>query len=122
HRVRLLRRAVDVAVDLGTDVVHLWSGILPPESSTDEGWERLLTGLSQVIPHAEAAGVRLAFEPEPGMFVERLADVRELRARLGDPDCLQLTIDVGHLRCNEDEAPEACIHAAAGSLAHVQIE
>src|SRR5699024_11019901 len=42
--------------------------------------------------------------------------------RLGDPDCLQLTIDVGHLRCNEDEAPEACIHAAAGSLAHVQIE
>lgn len=122
QRVRLLRRAVDIAVDLGSDVVHLWSGILPPGTTADEGWDRLLTGLSQVLPHAEAAGVRLAFEPEPGMFIERLADVRELRSRLGDPENLQLTIDVGHLRCNEDQPPADCIRAAAGTLVHVQIE
>lgn len=121
-RVRLLRRAVDIAVDLGTDVVHLWSGILPAGTPREVGWDRLVTGLAEVLPHAEAAGVRLAFEPEPGMLVERLADVRELRTRLGDPAALQVTIDVGHLRCNEDDSPDACIRSVAGSLAHIQIE
>ena len=50
--------------------------------------------------HAAAAGVTLGFEPEPGMLVETIADVLErLRAELGDPAALGLTLDIGHCRC-----------------------
>lgn len=121
-RVDLLHRAIDIAADLGGDVVHLWSGILPAGTPVDTGWQRLIDGLSQTLPHAEAAGVQLAIEPEPGMFIERLADAEELRHRLGDPEHLRFTIDVGHAVCNEDDSPQGVIRAAAPQLAHVQIE
>jgi sugar phosphate isomerase/epimerase len=122
RRVELLRLAVDVAADLGCDVVSLWSGILPAGATPAQGWDRVLSGLDAVLPHAERAGVTLAVEPEPGMFVERLADVAELRRRLGDPAHVRVTIDVGHLRCNEDAAPDACVRSVGELLAHVQVD
>lgn len=122
RRVGLLLRAVDVARDLGCDVVSLWSGVLPPGTTEAEGWDRLLTGLQQALPHAERAGVVLAVEPEPGMFVERLRDVVQLRRLMGDPATLGVTLDIGHLRCNEDAPPPVCVLQAGDLLAHVQID
>ncbi len=122
ERARLIRRAVDIAVDLGGDVVHLWSGTLPPGTPEEVGWERLVAGLAPVLADAEEAGVRLAFEPEPGMFVDRLARVQELRRRLGNPAALRATVDVGHALCNEDAGPDELIRSNADIVAHVQIE
>ncbi|PYF96287.1 Sugar phosphate isomerase/epimerase [Georgenia satyanarayanai] len=122
ERARLIRTAVDVAGDLGADIVHLWSGTLPPGTPDDVAWERLVSGLAPVLEHAERAGVRLAFEPEPGMFVSRLAGVRELRSRLGDPAALVATVDVGHAVVNEEASPQDCIRENAEIVAHVQIE
>ncbi|WP_413451060.1 sugar phosphate isomerase/epimerase family protein [Georgenia phoenicis] len=121
-RARLVRTAVDVAADLGGDVVHLWSGALPPGTPDDVAWERLVANLAPVLEHAESAGVRLAFEPEPGMFVSRLAGVRELRKRLGSPAALVATVDVGHAVVNEEASPAECIRENAEIVAHVQIE
>ncbi len=122
ERAELIRRAVDIAVDLGAEVVHLWSGILPPDTPPEVGWERLVTGLAPVVEHAEAAGVRLAFEPEPGMFIDRLAGVEELRSRLGHPGALHATVDVGHALVTEDSGPHDLIRAHADIVTHVQIE
>jgi sugar phosphate isomerase/epimerase len=121
-RARLIRIAIDVAGDLGADIVHLWSGTLPPGTPDDVAWERLVSGLAPVLEHAESAGVRLAFEPEPGMFVNRLSGVRELRSRLGDPAALVATVDVGHAVVNEEASPQECIRENAELVAHVQIE
>ena len=121
-RLDFLRRAIDIAADIGSDVVHLWSGVLPAGTTADTGWERLLEGMSQILPHAEEKGVDLAFEPEPGMLIERLADVQELRERLDGPAHLRFTIDVGHALCNEDDSPEDVIRAGADHLVHIQIE
>lgn len=122
RRLELLHRAIDIAVDLGTDIVHLWSGILPADTSPEEGWDRLLAGMSEVLSHAEEAGVRLAFEPEPGMLVDRVAGVQELRRRLGSPAVLGMTLDVGHAIANEVDPPEALVLSAAADVIHVQIE
>jgi len=122
QRAQLIRVAVDVAADLGADIVHLWSGTLPAGTSDDVAWERLVAGLAPVLEHAESAGVRLAFEPEPGMFVNRLSGVRELRTRLGDPAALVATVDVGHAVVNEEASPADCIRENADLVAHVQIE
>ncbi|MFD1506294.1 sugar phosphate isomerase/epimerase [Georgenia yuyongxinii] len=122
RRTDLLIRAVEIAADLGSEVVSLWSGILPASATPQQGWDRLLTGLAPVLPRAARAGVTLAFEPEPGMFISRLEDVAELRRRLGDPDELRITLDVGHLCCNETATPEQCVRTAGEALAHVQID
>lgn len=122
ERARLIHLAIDIASDLGSDLVHLWSGTLPADTPDDVGWERLVSGLAPVVTHAEEAGVRLAFEPEPGMFVSRLDGVKELRTRLGDPAALVATVDVGHAVVNEEASPEECIRAAGDLVAHVQIE
>ncbi|WP_407319678.1 sugar phosphate isomerase/epimerase family protein [Isoptericola halotolerans] len=122
RRLDLLRTAVDVAADLGSPAVHLWSGVLPASTTSEIGRARLRAGLEQLLPVAEAAGVVLAFEPEPGMLVERVDDVLALRAELGDPDALRLTVDVGHLTCVEDEPGPDVIRRAGALVAHVQVD
>ncbi|HET8988991.1 MAG TPA: sugar phosphate isomerase/epimerase family protein, partial [Humibacillus sp.] len=102
--------------------VSFWSGIAPRGVGRDECWSRVEQAVESLLPTAEALGVDLALEPEPGMFVERIADVDELRRRLGSPDRLRLTIDVGHLRCTEDADPAACVLGAGDLVANVQID
>jgi sugar phosphate isomerase/epimerase len=54
-----------------------------------------------VLERATDAGVRLAFEPEPGMFIDSMARFAELRERLPH-EGLGLTLDIGHLVCLDD--------------------
>ncbi|MEE6274216.1 sugar phosphate isomerase/epimerase family protein [Georgenia wangjunii] len=122
RRSELIRRAIDIAGDLGAPVVHLWSGNLPHGTSEEEGWDRLVESVGRLLPVAERAGITLAFEPEPSMLVSRVADALELRARLDNPRQLQVTLDIGHARCNEAETPDGCVRLSAGALAHVQID
>ncbi|WP_164745305.1 sugar phosphate isomerase/epimerase family protein [Georgenia faecalis] len=121
-RLDLLHRSIDIAGDLGAPVVHLWSGVLAPGTTPEVGWDRLVDGVAALLPHAERAGIVLAVEPEPSMLVSRLGDALDLRSRLGEPERLRVTLDVGHARCNEDAAPDACVRACVDVLAHVQIE
>lgn len=121
-RVRMLCRAIDVAAELGAPVVSLWSGAAPSNLTPSVAWERLLEGVEQVLAHAERRGVRLGFEPEPGMFVERLDDFRALDRRLGHPDALGLTLDIGHCVCLEPVPVAECVRRGADRLVHVHIE
>ncbi|MFE6974977.1 sugar phosphate isomerase/epimerase family protein [Streptomyces sp. NPDC057682] len=121
-RTALLVRAVDVAADLGAHAVHCFSGVLPPGTDPDTGWQRLTGALAPVLEAAARAGVPLAVEPEPGHLVARLDDFHRLRARCGHPDPLGLTLDIGHCQCLETESPADCVRAAAPWLRHVQIE
>ncbi len=121
-RVDLLRRAVRIADSLGAGAVSFWSGILPAGTTPGQGWDRLASGVEKVLVTAEEFGVDLAFEPEPGMFAERLEDVLELRRRLGDPERLRVTLDVGHGVCNEPDGPEGAVARAGSLIANVQLD
>ena len=121
-RVDLLKRAVRIAHELGAEAVSFWSGILPPGVTTDQGWNRLTSEVEKVLVVADELGVDCAFEPEPGMFAERLADVLELRHRLGDPERLRVTLDVGHGVCNEPDGPEGAVDRAGSLIANVQLD
>src|SRR5215217_3326047 len=68
-RMRFLRRAIDLAVTLRADCVSLWSGVLPEGVVSEEGWRRLVPRMREILSYAEASGVVLGFEPEPGMLV-----------------------------------------------------
>ncbi|MFJ7125541.1 sugar phosphate isomerase/epimerase family protein [Streptomyces sp. NPDC098101] len=121
-RVGLLVTAVRAAADLGAHAVHCFSGTAPPGTDPDTAWKRLAEALGPVVEAAGTAGVPLAIEPEPGHLLATLDDFHRLRAALGDPAPLGLTLDIGHCQCLEPLPPADCVRAAAPWLRHVQIE
>ncbi len=122
RRVDLLCTAVDVAAELGAPVVSMWSGAAPAGEPRELAWDLLVDGCERVLAHAENHGITLAFEPEPGMLVETLADYESLQERLGYPPALGLTLDIGHIVCLEPMSVTECVRRGADTLAHVHIE
>ncbi len=93
-RVDFLRRAVRIAAELGAECVSFWSGVLPPGTDEATAWQRLGDGVSAVLDEAVRLGVVLGMEPEPGMFVERLSGVEEVRSELARHD-LGVVVETG---------------------------
>jgi sugar phosphate isomerase/epimerase len=122
RRVDFLQRAVRVAAELGAEAVSFWSGTLPAKTSAETGWQRLVDGVAPVLEEAERHGVWCAFEPEPGMFVDTVDGVLELRRRLGDPERLRVTVDLGHCVCVEEESTADVVRRTGGLLANVQVD
>ncbi len=100
-RVDFLCRSIDLAAELGAGVVSLWSGAAPDRPAVDQAYDRLVVGLRPVLDRAEARGIGLGFEPEPGMFVDTFERFAGLDERLRHP-LLDLTVDVGHVHCIEE--------------------
>lgn len=123
RRLDFLVRHVDLAADLGASVVSLWAGAAPKGVPEDVVWTRLVEGLRPVLARGAAQGVRIAFEPEPGMFVERPDGYRTLLERLGtDGAALGLCLDVGHCVVTDDLPIESVIRAWSPQLALVQLD
>jgi sugar phosphate isomerase/epimerase len=98
RRLDFLLLAADIAAELGADAVSFWSGAATDAASPDVLLERLADGCRRLCDHAERKGVRLAFEPEPGMVIDTMTRYDELRRRVDHP-AFGLTIDIGHLHC-----------------------
>jgi L-ribulose-5-phosphate 3-epimerase len=91
-------RAIGLARVLNADAVSFWSGT-PADAAPDEVlWNRLVDGCRALGDVAARQGVRLAFEPEPGMFIDTMPKFAELHRRVDHPQ-FGLTLDVGHLHC-----------------------
>jgi sugar phosphate isomerase/epimerase len=104
-RQEFIRSAIDIAKELEADAVSFWSGTpldIPDESVL---LKRLVDGCRHLCDYAEKQKVRLAFEPEPGMFIDTMARFAELKERVNHP-LFGLTIDIGHLHC-QGEVPIA---------------
>jgi L-ribulose-5-phosphate 3-epimerase len=121
RRLDFLRRAVDVAYALDSDAVSFWSGTPTDDAGPDELMDRLMDGCVQLCLYAEDKRVRLAFEPEPGMFIDTMARYAELRSRVGHP-LFGLTLDIGHLHCQGELPIADHIKRWRGLLWNVHIE
>jgi sugar phosphate isomerase/epimerase len=127
-RVEFYRHAIRCASALGSDCVSLWSGSLgasvdslaAEDASRDAAMERLCEGLAAVLDSAARRGVSVAFEPEPGMFIDTMLRYDELCRRLGR-DGLRLTLDLGHLHCQGEPIAQT-IGDWPAQLANVHIE
>ncbi len=122
RRVDLYRRLLDLGAELDATVLSLWAG------ATDGGGgasvlDRLAEGLAPVLKHAREVGVQVAFEPEPGMAIERPAEYVKLVEHMGAAgDELGLTLDVGHLVVTGDLPVGDQIRALAPRLVHVHLD
>jgi sugar phosphate isomerase/epimerase len=121
-RVDFLHRAVAIGADLGAEAVSFWAGVRPPGVDPATAWDRLVAGCAKVVAEADTRGVRLGFEPEPGMLVETLDGWFALRDALGAPPRFGLTLDIGHCRCIEEASVPECVARAAPHIVNVQID
>ncbi|CAN5735579.1 sugar phosphate isomerase/epimerase [soil metagenome] len=95
------RRAVDEAVELGTDVLVLVCG--PSIDKDIESARRMVVdGIAKLVPHARAAGVRLGIEPLHPMFaadrsvVVTLGQANEMASNFSSAD-VGVIVDVYHV-------------------------
>jgi sugar phosphate isomerase/epimerase len=95
------RRAVDEAAALGAPHVVLVCGAVPGQPLA-ESRKQIRDGIAAVLPHARAAGVKLAIEPLHPMYadsrsaVNTLAQANDLAGELDSP-WVGVAVDVYHL-------------------------
>ncbi len=120
-RTDFLRRSIDLADALGAEAVSFWSGRSAASLGEEEGLDRLATALQPLLRHAERTGMPLAFEPEPGMFIDTLARFARLDERVRHP-LFDLTIDIGHLHCNQEGDIPTLIRGWGDRMRNIHIE
>ena len=102
------RAAVDEAAELGTDVLVLVSGGVPEGSRDLNGARsRVLDAIGELVPHAQAAGVRLAIEPLHPMFCSDRCVVSTLGQALDiaeqfPADAVGVVVDAYHVWWDPD--------------------
>jgi sugar phosphate isomerase/epimerase len=121
RRLGLLMRAIDYAQNLGAEAVSFWSGTPVETEQPSENWQRLIESCRWLSNQAAERGVRLAFEPEPGMLVSTMEDYGRLHAAVNHP-AFGLTIDVGHLHCQGEGPIPKIIHDWRSVLWNVHLE
>ncbi len=122
RRTDMLLRALDVARELGAECVSLWSGVVHDAGDEETIWNRLTTALGPVMDRAADLGVVVAFEPEPGMFIDTLARLDLLVERLGRREPPRLTIDIGHMECMGERPCAALLGPRIERLANVHVD
>ncbi len=121
RRIEFLCRAIDLAAELQSDCVSLWSGVVRDAAPRAQAMDRLCSGLGEVVRHAERRGVVIGFEPEPGMLIDTMVRYDELVERIGSP-AFKLTLDLGHLHCQGELPVESFIERYAAALVNIHVE
>jgi L-ribulose-5-phosphate 3-epimerase len=120
-RIDFLKYCIDVAVELESDCVSIWSGIKPADISFNVALERLVRNLAFVLDYAEQRNMNIGFEPEPGMLVDNTGRFERLTHLIDSPR-LKMTLDIGHLFCHGEIPIANYIERFADRLINVHIE
>ena len=120
-RLHFYKRALDIAARLEAEALSFWSGIRNGDVSETDAWDWLVQGCREVLDYAAQYNIPLAFEPEPGMFVENLTQFQQLKEHLNH-DLWGLTLDLGHAFLTESNTPGACIRQFKNDIKNIHIE
>ena len=120
-RLNFLKRALDIAARLDAEALSFWSGIRHDDLKAADAWDWLVAGCRELSEYAGQHGIPLAFEPEPGMFIENLTQYKKLEKLVADP-LFGLTLDVGHAFLTEDNCLAQCIRDYSHSLKNIHLE
>jgi len=119
-RIEHTRGCLRLAAQLGCKNISIppggRAGVLPEQDAL-----RLFrAGLEQVLPEAEAIGVKLLIEPEPLLLIENsdqlLAFINDFKS-----ECVGINFDIGHFFC-AGENPAAAFAKLFPRIGHVHIE
>ncbi len=72
------RRAIDEAAQLGAPMLVLVCGA-DPSQSLEDSRKQIQDGISEIIPHASAAGIKLAIEPLHPMYADTRSAINTMK-------------------------------------------
>lgn len=121
RRLAFLEQCVDLASELRATVVTVWSGSSPGALPAQAILERLAAGLRRLCAYADERGVRVGFEPEPGMAIETARQWCAVRDEVSHR-ALGLTLDVGHCVATGEGEPADVIRAHGADLLVLQLD
>jgi sugar phosphate isomerase/epimerase len=120
-------RAIDEAATLGAPVLVLVSGGLPAGSrDVDDARRQVSDAVGELVPHARAAGVRLAIEPLHPMFASDRCVVATLGNALDlaaphPADVVGVAVDTYHLWWDDQVWTQLARAGAEGRIACFQV-
>jgi len=119
-RIGFIEKCLEIACELESEAVSIWSGIKANTVADDRAWEWLCRGCTKICSSAAAKGIPIAFEPEPGMFVESLSQFSRLSNDVNHP-MFKLTFDAGHAFITEEDLPGA-IESHKREIVNIHLE
>lgn len=122
RRISFYERCIHMATDLGAKALSFWSGG-EPKMASDAGTDALLEeGIARLLSMAERHDLPLALEAEPGMYIETQAQAKAVLERLGMPQLLGLTVDIGHLYVTGEGSPQEILPGLRGLIRQIHVE
>lgn len=116
RRIDLVRRGIHVARRLGVRLVTFGSGFIRDEHVANPGidpGELLADSIRECLREIrDDEDITLLIEPEPGMYIETLAQGLALLREVGSPK-FKLHIDICHAYCSEPDYIGALAAAAS---------
>ena len=97
-RVDFLLRCAELGLAMGSNTLSFWSGKPDFEAAEDSYWELLIEQCVLISNKVENSGMKIAFEPEPGMFIDTMDKFEQLHKAISHSK-FGLTLDIGHLEC-----------------------
>jgi sugar phosphate isomerase/epimerase len=119
-RIGYSKKCIDLARILGSPCVSLTSGRMVPGTSPDESLRLFKASLGELLDHAAKRDVRIGIEYEPGLLIERCAELAALIREFDSP-YLGANLDLGHSRVLGED-PEETVAALAPKIFHIHIE
>lgn len=115
RRVDLIKRGIRVARRLGVPLVTFGSGFLRPAHARDRAidlGELLRASIRECLQEIhDDEDITLLIEPEPGMYIETLAEALVLISDVNSPK-FRLHLDICHAYCSEPDYATALAEAA----------
>ena len=121
YRLDFLKKAVDIGTKLNAEAVSFWSGKKSENVDDENAWKWLISGCRELSIYAEKQEIPLAFEPEPGMFLETLSQYRKLKENV-ENDIFGLTLDLGHAFLTEEATVGESIRTFIHDIKNIHIE
>lgn len=115
------KRALRLAAELGGPSIQTEpGGPLVPGQTWQAAAQVFYDELMPCVEVAEAVGVSLLIEPEPGLLIETFEQYLEFVAKIDSP-AVGLNFDIGHAYCMS-QAPEEWVPRMAAHTRHYHIE
>lgn len=119
-RIDLILRTLQFAKDIGAPNISITSGRtlggMPPDAAARQFTE----SIPPILDRADALGVDVGIECEPGLFIEYVAELRDLIERLNHPR-LGANLDIGHSQVIGESIPKV-IRALRGRIWNMHVE
>ncbi len=120
-RYNFLIKCMDIAKSLGSSIVSFWSGALPEGLSRENGIDKIVNSCKELVIEADKRNLKLALEPEPDMLISTISDFLVVKQAVSSPT-LGLTLDVGHLYCNDEGDFREIVSKVKNCVYNIHIE